>query len=41
MKKRVALLAIILGCLFTLVNLNSTSVSADFDEITYEDVEID
>ncbi len=41
MKKRVALLAIILGCLFTLVNLNTTSVAADFDEITYEDVDTD
>ena len=41
MKKRIALLAILVGCLFAAINLNTTSVSADFDDVSYEEVDVD
>jgi len=41
MKKRIALLAILVGCLFAAINHNTTSVSADFDDVSYEEVNVD
>lgn len=41
MKKRIALFAILIGCLFAVANLQPTSVSADFADADHQEVEID
>ena len=36
-EKKIAVFAIIVACLFAVVNFNSTNVYADFEDVTYED----
>lgn len=41
MKKRIAFIVMIITCVFSVINLNTTEVHADFNDVVLDDFDTD